>query len=315
MGNYCHLTITDRLEIEILLWKWYSITDIAKVLNRNKATISREIKRNAVKNEYVGEKACHKSYNRRHMCKVPMKKIRHNDELEQYIRYNIIDNKRSPEQVAWRWNKQHPEYTISYVRVYEYIDTIYWQDIKLKLQQRNKYRHRPKLREPKLQYRIWIQERHIWEWEFGHCEWDSMEWPRGDKWLLSTRIEKLSRFMFADKLEWKSALETEKVLYQWLQGTQVKTLTLDNWLEFANHYKLWIPTYFCDPYSSWQKWQIERWNREIRKFIPKKSKLSLVTKEQLANIIWKINNTPRKCLWWDTPLEVFKSYGGVALEI
>lgn len=314
---YSHLTLTDRLEIEILLGKWYSITDIAKVLNRNKATISREIKRNKTKQEYEWDKASHKSYVRRHLCKVPMKKIRSSCELEQYIRSNIIDNKWSPEQVAWRWNKEHPANTISYVRVYEYIDTIYWQDIRLELEKRNRYKHRKKnkLRLWKVLYRIWIEKRHIKEWEFGHYECDSIEWPRRDKGLLSTRIEKLSRFMFANKLEWKTANETQWVLQERLNETKVKTLTFDNWLEFAHHYTLWIPTYFCDPYSSWQKGQIERWNREIRKFIPKKASLSLVTKEQLANIIWKINNTPKKCLWWNTPLEVYTAYGGVALEI
>ena len=53
-----------------------------------------------------------------------MKKIRWNSELESYIRNRIINERWSPEQIAGRWNKEHEGYQISYVRIYEYIETI-----------------------------------------------------------------------------------------------------------------------------------------------------------------------------------------------
>jgi IS30 family transposase len=44
----------------------------------------------------------------------------------------------------------------------------------------------------------------------------------------------------------------------------IKSVTFDNWMEFAKHYLLkniWIKTYFCNPYSSWEKWSIENLNK------------------------------------------------------
>lgn len=316
MSNYSHISNTDRLEIEILLWKWYSITDIAKVLNRSKSTISREINRNKVKWEYIWKKANHKSKVRRLYCKTKLKKIVCNLELQEYIRFNMIENKWSCEQISLWWNRLNPNKTISYPRIYEYIRSIYWYDIWLEVWI---WKKKKKIKKEKfiwkIQYREWIEKRIITDWEFGHYECDSVEWLRWDKWLISTRIEKLTRYMFADKIESKSSIETENVLWKWLLNCKAKSLTFDNWLEFANHYKLWVKTYFCDPYSSRQKWQIERWNRELRKFIPKWTKLSTISSNDLINYINKINNTPRKCLWWNTPAEEFALYNKVALEI
>jgi len=68
---------------------------------------------------------------------------------------------------------------------------------------------------------------------------------------------------------------------------------------------LGIPTFFCHAYSSWEKGSIENSFQRLRKFIPKKSRLSEYTDEQLSVIVDVMNNTPRKCLGFKTPKEVF----------
>jgi IS30 family transposase len=52
-----------------------------------------------VRGVYSAEKATHKAYVRRHFAKKTLKKVRVNDELEQYIRKKIKDD-RSPEMTA-----------------------------------------------------------------------------------------------------------------------------------------------------------------------------------------------------------------------
>ena len=52
----------------------------------------------------------------------------------------------------------------------------------------------------------------------------------------------------------------------------LKSITFDNGKEFAKHSlfsAIGMKVYFCDPYSPWQKGQVERVNRSIRRFIPK----------------------------------------------
>ena len=84
-----HLSKHERNEIQILRKKGHSLRDVATVLERNVSTISREVKRNKVKGKYSAKKAQMKAYQRRHVRKIQMKKIRRNDELENYIREKL----------------------------------------------------------------------------------------------------------------------------------------------------------------------------------------------------------------------------------
>ena len=51
-----HLSKTERQEIGLYLKKGYSIRSIGKMLGRSPSTISREVMRNLVNNEYVPDK-------------------------------------------------------------------------------------------------------------------------------------------------------------------------------------------------------------------------------------------------------------------
>ena len=85
-----------------------------------------------------------------------------------------------------------------------------------------------------------------------------------------------------------------------------KTTTLDNGKEFMRHKQFGLPTYFCDPYSSWQRGTNENSNGLIRRYLPKKTDLTKVTERELGDIIHELNNRPRKCLGFYTPQEAFK---------
>jgi len=115
-----HLTKHERNEIMLLYEKSYSLRDIAKVLERSPSTISREVRRNAVKGQYKAGKAQFKAYQRWRSCKKPMKKIRNDNELEHYVREKL-ELLWSPQRIAGSRGKRNPTRKVSHVTVYAYI--------------------------------------------------------------------------------------------------------------------------------------------------------------------------------------------------
>ena len=87
-----------------------------------------------------------------------------------------------------------------------------------------------------------------------------------------------------------------------------KTVTFDNGTEFARHqelHRLAIATFFCDPYSPWQKGGIENAIGRMRRFIPRKTDLATLPNRRFNALVSAYNNTPRKCLDFRTPAETF----------
>ena len=81
--------------------------------------------------------------------------------------------------------------------------------------------------------------------------------------------------------------------------------------EFALHYRLTqtlgLPTFFCDPHAPWQKGGIENAIGRLRRRLPRKADLAVVAQEDLSRLVEAYNTTPRKCLAFGTPQEVFSS--------
>jgi len=77
-------------------------------------------------------------------------------------------------------------------------------------------------------------------------------------------------------------------------------------IENREHETLGVPTYFCHPYSSWEKGTVEHAFWMLQKYIPKGKSLRYYTHERIAALVARLNHTPRKCLGYRTPYEVFK---------
>ena len=90
-----------------------------------------------------------------------------------------------------------------------------------------------------------------------------------------------------------------------------KTLTTDNGSEFmeydtlcrsihgGNRFQVW----YCHSYSAWEKGSVENHNRMIRRFFPKGTDFSKVSKKRIAAVQDWMNNYPRRVLGWQTPNE------------
>lgn len=122
---------------------------------------------------------------------------------------------------------------------------------------------------------------------------------------LITAVERKSRFLIiVNNPDGKTAANVASRLNNAIAPLKPKSITLDNGLEFADHSSLPAKTFFCDPYSSWQKGAVENANGIIRKWLPKSYK-GPISDKMLANIQDIINNRPRRCLGFQTPAEVF----------
>ncbi len=87
-----------------------------------------------------------------------------------------------------------------------------------------------------------------------------------------------------------------------------QTVTFDNGTEFARHHELHalnVQTFFCDTYSPWQKGGIENAIGRMRRNLPRKTDLVKLPEPRFAEIVQAYNNTPRKCLDYQTPAELF----------
>lgn len=120
--------------------------------------------------------------------------------------------------------------------------------------------------------------------------------------------ERKSRKLFAVKVpRLKYAMDGFKRLLSPYRDI-LASLTLDNGVENVRHQELGIATYFCHPYSSWEKGSVEQGIGLIRDYIPKRADLKDYTGTDIAVIIETINNKPMKCLDWLTPNEVFEEH-------
>jgi len=94
-----------------------------------------------------------------------------------------------------------------------------------------------------------------------------------------------------------------------LSNIVLKTLTVDHGKEFAGYLELEqnfnVDVFFADPYSSWQRGTNENTNGLIREIFPKKFDFSTITQDDVDIFENILNNRPRKCLGYKTPLEVF----------
>lgn len=304
-----HLTKEDRKEIEYYLNKWYSHRKIWEIMKINNSVISREIKRNSVKWEYEAKKAQIKSYQRRYYSKFQNMKIYWNSEFRKFLKQKL-KNGYNPLVIANIWNMKNLNFQISHTSIYNFLYSWLWNNLcqYLVTKRYNKQKHKNKTKKEMIKFRTPIENRPEninLRLNKGHFEADLIVSKSWDKSCFLTLIDRKTRLIKAKKLPNKKPFSVLKELKVFCKKLNIESITFDNGLDFALHYKLWIKTYFCNPYSSWEKGSIENANKMLRRYFPKKSCLRDFSDKQLQNIVKKINSIPRKILWFKSPNELF----------
>ncbi len=90
-----------------------------------------------------------------------------------------------------------------------------------------------------------------------------------------------------------------------------QSITFERGTEFSawKHLKagLGAVPWFCDPQAPYQKGTVENTNNSLRNYLPRSTAPTALTNRYLRSICHRLNSTPRKCLDYQTPAEVFKS--------
>lgn len=324
--HYKHITKQERLEIEILLDKKYSVRSIAGALNRNPGTISREIKRNGLRihrgsrkgtptGRYKAKSAHQKAGVRRNNAKYQGKKIWENKGLREYIEKGL-KGEWSPDVASGRMKLESQPFYASKTAIYEYLYSSYGQGL-CKYLPSKRYKRRKRKQKKKKQRipnRVSIEKRPN-EANLrlccGHYEGDTIVSGRktGSKASLSVLYERKARYIAVRKMRSLKPAENNQAIEEMLDKIEnPKTLTLDNGVENVRHEELkervGVETFFCNPYSSWQKGGVENANRLIRRYIPKGEDINNYSDEFIKDMCDKLNNIPRKSLGYKTPMEV-----------
>jgi IS30 family transposase len=314
--TYKPLSQAERYQIHALMKAGFDQSQIAKLLDRHKSTISRELSRNTGSRGYRPKQACEMSADRaQHSRNAPT--------VEPWVREAacaLLCIQWSPEQIA----SQLP---ISHETVYQHVYAdkaqggTLWKHLRCQKQKRKRYasgrdrRGQIPNRRPLSERPLHIEARR----QVGHWECDTVI-GASHKGAVVTMVERKSGYAVMAKVEKKTSELVSSAIVDKLQpmAARVKTLTFDNGKEFAGHahidQQLQSTAYFARPFASWERGSNENLNGLLRQYVPKKRAISTVTDEEIRMIQNRLNNRPRKRLGLKTPAEVFhQSHKGFAL--
>lgn len=317
--HYNQLSRDERVAIGIMLRDGKSLSEISRALGRNKGTISREIKRNSSpKQNYYTMPWAHLKAERRSWRAHRRPRLK-NEQIVLYVRAKLKEGW-SPEQIAGRIGLDHPGLSVSHEAVYQYIYSLgrarskeLTAHLRCRHPRRWKKRMGRRCRQPKIKNRISIEQRPATvetRRQFGHWEGDTIVSMKS-RGTLSCLVERKSRLLLLTKLPKRSSDDVNRAIVRRLGSFPLharRSLTLDNGSENAGHEKitssLKVKCYFAHPYASWERGTNENINGLVRWYLPKGTDLSKIPTEQIALIESLINNRPRKCLGYKTPIEV-----------
>ena len=310
MNSYKQLAYEQRYQIYFMLKIGISQTDIAKEIGVHRSTVSREMRRNQGRRGYRPKQAHRFALSRRNKTKSYITPETW-DWIDQLIREDW-----SPEQISG-WLKRSGDIQISHEWIYQHI----YEDKRkngdlyrhLRCQKKRRKRYGSYDRRGKLSNRVSIERRPA-EVEsrqrLGDWEVDTMIGKR-HKQAIVTLVERKSRLVLLRKVEQRTAEAVENAITHLLGPWthDVHTITADNGKEFANHEqiaeKLNANFYFAHPNAAWERGSNENAVGLVRQYFPKKQSFDPITNDDTELVMDLLNNRPRKCLDFKSPIEVF----------
>ena len=314
MKTYTHLRKEERFVIEKLIAVGTKIRVIAEVLGRSPNTIAREIARNSVDGIYCAEKANHKAYATRWRVKRECMKVAMDSFLTPFV-IEKLQKHWSPKQISG-YLRVELGITCSPKAIYKFVESrcleryLFWHWNKQKGGRKRGSHTVPK------DNRVYIDERPR-VGGMGHLEMDFIV-SRQSTWVLLVVVDRLSRRTWVARLPNRKRDTIRVALSLMLSNVAVRSITTDNDIAFTDWKNLEIllgtRIYFTHPYHSWEKGLVENTNRWIRCFVPKRRDIASVTEEDLREIHSFLNDRPRECLGFVSPMGYYSSIQSVLLE-
>jgi len=336
--KYKHLNGADRCTIEVLLKDKQKVSKIARLLNRDRATIYREIKRGTVrqldwqlrqKYKYRADVA-QRDYEEQGRNKERSLKIGRDKGLEEYIRKKLCHDRYSPDAIIGEIKANGLEFTgmICTKTLYNYIDAGVFSGISNETLWEKRKRKKHRIRKIRVSREVYKMPRRITErpnvandrLEYGHWEGDCIKGPVGTRASLLTLTERKSLEEIIIKLDRATQENVQKAFddleerYGPAFKIKFKSITFDNGGEFLNWKYIELSmlepenprtiTYFAHPYSAWERGSNENQNRMIRRFIPKGTTIGKISSGEIERIEEWMNNYPRKRLGYRSSRDV-----------
>lgn len=316
-----HITFAERCKIEFLLKNKKSLNitnqDLADEIGVALRTLQREIKRGmayglknsdlTLKNEYVAEYVQQK-YEDNIKNKQGNLKIGKNIELSMFLEKVIINEKCSPYAALQKAKQEDIEVNICEKTLYNYIHKEIFVELTAsnlvyKKKYKKKYKGHKRIRKNgamSIEQRSDIINNRL---ELGHWEMDTVVGTReGKSACLLVLTERVSRKEIIRKIPAKKA---EFVVAEILKlkrkyktfNDRFKSITTDNGSEFMDSKSIQdlnVLYFYAHAYCSGERGSNENNNKFIRRFIPKGTDISIISKRKVQEIEDWINSYPRK---------------------
>ena len=330
--KYTHLSLEERVKIEVFLDHGASLAGAARCIGRHRSTVTREVQRAAVNglDRYIAHFGQRAYAQGRKLAGRKRRKL--GADLGTPLWRSIIAQLRlgdSPQQYAGRMRLVQASRTPQSARpvLYASHETIYRgiRDLPhgadraalTRLLRRSTGGRRPRrgsARYTGLQDITPIEQRPR-EAEsrqtLGHWEGDLIK-GAGNRSAVGTLVERASRLVLLVPLRSACAddvLEGFTRALRRLPACARRSLTYDRGSEMARHRDLSaaldMPIFFCPPYRPGARATNENTNGLLRQYLPKGTDLSVHTPAELAAIQRLMNRRPRRVLSFHTPQERF----------
>ena len=314
--KYHQLTNVERYLISGLKKLGHNQAEIARFLERDPSTISRELKRNSRLDgrayTYWPNKAIEMTNGRRRRSR--RKRQFSEQDFEKVIA--LLHHDWSPEQIAGAL-KLGGQLSISHETIYQYIwrdkgngGTLYRhlrQSSKRRRKRHNTYDSRGRLAGKRMinERPPAVESRRI----RGHWEIDTVM-GGGNNHCIVTMVERKTGYVLIGKLKCRTKEETNKRIIHLIRKHNLRftTITADNGTEFHAYpvveKQTGVKFYFAYPYHSWERGTNENTNGLIRQYLPKRTSMAHITQYDCNAIARTLNTRPRKRFGFKTPEEM-----------
>jgi IS30 family transposase len=313
--TYHQLTQEERYRITAQLMCGDPPAQIARLVERHRSTITRELRRNVTAHDgkYRAEKAHSYAVARRRRCR-------------RRARFSAADMARIARLVRRKWSAEQIAGTlkkwgtlrISHETIYRRIrwdkkaGGDLWRHTRI-MSKFGRKRYRSHDSRGVLPGKRPIGDRPVeveGRQRLGHWEGDTVMGSDMRHCVL-TLVERKTGYAIIKKLPARNKDAVTRAATRAIRRhcRQFKTLTLDNGTEFHDYALLEkrfpVKVYFATPYHSWERGSNENFNGLVRQYLPKGTCMSKVTQAQCNHIADDLNNRPRKRYAFDTPTALY----------
>lgn len=305
--NYEHINRYEREIIAEMRRNGEGWNAIGERLGRAGSSVWREYQKNRSEaGTYLPHDADAMAEKRRHIPRKPRRitgeiKLEVDRGLKQYW---------SPDQIEGR-SKLYGMDMASLMTIYNYLGSEDGQELRKYLRGPSRKRRQNKQIRKRIHDRVMISERSSEaenRSEAGHFEGDTIRGPMTSSACILTMVDRKTRYLVAKKVNSRKAKDLNYAAENALDGLTIKTLTVDNGMEFASHKELSgridAEIYFAHSGCPWERGTNENTNGLIRQFFPKGMDLEGVGDDEIEHVTGLINNRPRKMFGYRTAIEM-----------